>query len=367
MYSKKLKFFIFILLLSFNSCIYSQEFNYKKVEDIPVFIKGFKERKECRTLLKNTQYTDITDYLPLDYIKDASVDYTKYLQQAIDENLNVIIPNFPILINDKGLSLRDNQKMVFKRKSKLILKSSAKTNYEMLRVNNKTNVYIFSPKLVGDRYEHLNEKGEWGMGISIKSSNNIKIINPQIKKCWGDGIYLGQIGNKINKNISINYGFIDENRRNGISVISVDGLSISNLTIANTNGTNPQAGIDFEPNANNENLNNIKIHNLYTFNNKNVGMLFVLGSLNLKGNMANFYIENFSDSFSKRSIAFHNMKNTNIRGDIFIKKFNSNNCKNPIHVFKNSLPANLKIKIDIGNNKLNATNIQLMNLKLLDN
>lgn len=343
MLKSKLLVLMSLLILGCNGL--SSVYKNKEIKDVPEFIETINESKERKKILKKHNFVNIINYLPKNFVKNGTKDYTQYLQKALTENLFVKFPDFPILINDKGLDIKNNTILVFDEKTQLLLKPSNKTNYEILRIHHKENITIFSPKIIGDKYTHLNKKGEWGMGISIKSSKNINIINPIIEKCWGDGIYLGQSGNKTNKNIFINYGLLNDNRRNGISVISANGLTIENMVIANTKGTNPQAGIDFEPNKNNEKLQNILIRNLYTYKNKNQGMFFVFGALKGTKDSISISVNNFVSNYSKKSIGFHNMKNETIKGSVKIDNFKSLNSNSKTYYFKNSVKGELKMEV----------------------
>ena len=197
------------------------------------------------------------------------------------------------------------------------------------------------------------------MGISIKSSENIKIVNSNIRDCWGDGIYLGQSGNVTNKNITIDYGILDNNRRNAISVISSDGLTISNLILSNTNGTNPQTGLDFEPNSNKEVLNNIEVKNLYTFNNAKQGVFFVLGNLDGGGNKVGIKMDSHADKYSVRSIAYvykgnkkaKAINNNKVGGNITLSNVTSENSKFPFQVFDGSEQNDIQITVKPVNKK----------------
>lgn len=232
------------------------------------------------------QSVSVEKYFPEDYAKNGSVDYTDYIQRALDENQIVVFPDFPVLINENGLYLRDNQTINFRNNSKLLIKPNSNERYAMLNIINVENITINNPILVGDRYAHLNNKGEWGMGINILSAKNVKITEPYVSSFWGDGIYIGEIDYKersvynktssfYSENITIQGGVIDNNRRNGISIISVKNLLIENTTIQNTNGTLPMAGIDIEPNNNEQYLENIVLKNIITKNNKEMGIKYV--------------------------------------------------------------------------------------------
>src|SRR5690554_4447355 len=67
------------------------------------------------------QIVDITNYLPNKFVKDGSINYTTYLQAGLDENKNVIFPDFPIKIDIGGLILNSGQKVFFNRNSLLVL------------------------------------------------------------------------------------------------------------------------------------------------------------------------------------------------------------------------------------------------------
>src|SRR5690606_36315193 len=145
------------------------------------------------------KFIKIENFLPKNYVKDGTVDYTNYLQKVLNESKNVVFPNFPIRINDTGLVINSGSIILFPVNSKLVLGSSSKSNYEILRIHNKNNITLVNPTIIGDRDNHKGSKGEWGMGISIKDSEGLNIINPKISNCWGDGIYIGK-SNSISKN-----------------------------------------------------------------------------------------------------------------------------------------------------------------------
>src|SRR5690606_6595540 len=151
-----------LLLFCIPLLVNSQKFEYRKIKNIPDFIQTFNEKSKISELKKTNHLVDITKYLPKNYKKDGTEDYTAFVQKALNENRSLLMPNFPILINDKGLDIPNNTLLVFNVKSLIKLSPSSKTNYQILRIHNKKNIEIYSPKIVGDRYQHLNTKGEWG-------------------------------------------------------------------------------------------------------------------------------------------------------------------------------------------------------------
>src|SRR5690606_30275234 len=228
---------------------------------------------------------DLTKYLPQNYVKNGSVDYTNYLQIGVDMNSYILMPNFPILINKNGLQLHSNQTIVFQENSSLIMEPNEEANYGMLNIIDVENIKIINPILKGDRDHHLGSEGEWGMGLNILSSKNVKVINSNISNLWGDAVYVGEIPykerakyNRLDffcENVIIDGGDIENNRRKVSSVSNVKELLIENILIRNTNGTLPMAGIDLEPNNNEQLLENIIIKNVTTQNNGEVGIKYV--------------------------------------------------------------------------------------------
>jgi hypothetical protein len=224
----------------------------------------------------------VTDYLPSKFVTDGSVDYTNQVQQAINRNRKITFPAFPILINDKGLQIPSNTSIEFLKGSKLILKPSTNKGYSLLTIAKANNITLINPVLIGDRYKHMGTQGEWGMGISIYGGKNITILSPIIKNMWGDGLYISDKNGEISSNIIVKKAFFEYNRRNGISIISVDGLILESPYVAFCNGTLPMAGIEVEPNTNKQEIKNVLINNPYTKRNLGAGVYLDFG--NLMGN-----------------------------------------------------------------------------------
>ena len=227
---------------------------------------------------RDTSAYNIQNALPSGYVTDGSVDYTTYVQNAVSQHSNIVFPGFPIMVSDAGINIGSNKTISFLKGSKIVLKSSNKPAYSILQIKHASNVTLNNPVIVGDRNTHTGPKGEWGMGLNIVSCSNIVINNPNISDCYGDGIYLGEDGTN-NTNITISGAHINNVRRNGISVISVDGLKLISPHISNTNGTAPMSGIDLEPNNSHEEMKNVQISDAVTENNKGEGILMFFDRL----------------------------------------------------------------------------------------
>jgi polygalacturonase len=96
------------------------------------------------------------------------------------------------------------------------------------------------------------------MALSIRGSSDIAVEGLTLADSGGDGIYVaGGRARDHCRNIRIKDVVCDNNYRQGISVISVDGLLVENSVFRNTWGTPPSAGVDIEPDSPKERLRNI--------------------------------------------------------------------------------------------------------------
>ncbi len=247
---------------------------------------------------------DLTSSLPSGYVKDGSVDYTSYVQTAVSKYGNVSFPGFPIMINEKGIVVPSDRTLNFLTGSKLVLKPTASGNYNLIRIDRASNVTLNNPVIVGDVGRHLGTAGEWGNGIVILSSSNITINDGTITNCWGDGVYLSTTSSAgTNKNIKITNTVIQYNRRAGMSITSVNGLVLESVIAGNSTGVSPMCGMNFEPEAPTDELQNISILNCKTEYNGGYGIQ--VGYSNLYGGSnktTNITIQNHYDKKSQTAM-----------------------------------------------------------------
>ena len=328
-----------ILFFSKNA-LHGQDYNYR-YRSVP---EKYLRYDLYNPQVKNIGYVNIEGYLPRGYSRFGDIDYTKFIQKALDENRNVIMPNFPILINDTGLRIKSNSNIFFENNSKLILMASQKDIYHVILIKDCKNVEIHNPQIIGDRSKHRGITGEWGMGLSIYNSQDILIRNAKIKDCWGDGIYIGRNSKINNFRIKICYAQLQNNRRNGLSLISGEQIVLNDIVVSNTNGTLPMSGIVIEPNSNDDILNNITINKPITFNNR-YGILIYLKALQgKKKKYTNIRIDSHTDQYSLNGVKVSEVKIE--KGNEVIKSLitiSNTKWKNNLHKF--SIPNNQDIRV----------------------
>lgn len=221
----------------------------------------------------------------LDFGANANdqTDDTEAVQKAVDHAESqgggiVYVPSGVFLIDpDKSLNMRNNTGLHLADDATLKATASSKGSYAIVKVAAVSDVEIVGGHIEGERDIHDGTTGEWGMGISILGSKRVSVSNMKITNCWGDGIYVGAGELGYCEDISIDKFTMHNNRRQGISVISVKNLVIKDGVASETNGTSPQAGIDLEPNKASEYMLNVTIENVYTEKNVGYGLLMSLG------------------------------------------------------------------------------------------
>ena len=174
------------------------------------------------------------------------------------------------------LDVPSNTRIVFDAGASIELTAHNNTIYQMLRIWERDNVIIECPKLDGRRDLNAAVTGEFGMGIDIRASNNVHVINPVTDNMWGDGIYVGMVGAVSCVNLTVEDPHADNCRRQGMSIVSGSNIVVNSPVWTNIAGTAPAAGLDIEPNGNSAVLEGIRINNPVT-DNCTIGILVELG------------------------------------------------------------------------------------------
>lgn len=280
----------------------------------------------------------------------VGADITTYLNDQLRLKLNVTVPAGNYKINaDKSIVLRDNVNLTLSPKTTLTVIPSKNGNYQAFKIHNVKNVKISGGTIIGDKYNHLGNTGEWGMGIEIKDSQNISVSNMSIDKMWGDAIYIGTNGKNSTYSINLLNIKMNDNRRQGISVISVDTLIAKDIFVSNTSGTKPASGIDIEPNDGSMLVKNIQFENIMTSGNEGAGIQIGLSRYNHPSIPVSISIKNHTDIGSLYGLLIGSI-NPSPSGFINMNSLNYSNfsCLN----YWNNSKFNIKINGNIGSAKI---------------
>ena len=199
---------------------------------------------------------DMSEQIKIGYKYATSKKRTFIIDANFNVRSNQTIVGSPLFT---AVNVLSNSHLYFLPQGKLSLITANETNSNIICAKDVDNYIITRPKLVGDRLTNTATEGtrEWGYGLTIYTSSNGYIFEPDIKNCMGDGLYIGKNwGNNtddIPTNITVVRPKIDRVRRNGISLTSgkdvfVDSPIVSNVTtIDGIAPTEPASGLDIEP------------------------------------------------------------------------------------------------------------------------
>ncbi len=237
----------------------------------------------------------------------TGIDDTEIIQKAIDSNSSsLFIPATPGPWVVEPLFIKtDNLTVYFESNTQIIAKKGSFSGRGdcLITIENQRNINLIAlgenVRLTMNREDYDRSpysKAEWRHCISLLSVENININGLIIEKSGGDGIYIGMSKEeealRYCKNIRIEQCLIDQNYRQGISVISAEDLLISQCSILNTKGTAPQAGIDFEPNRNFQVFNNCVIQDTIIMGNRGSGLLVWLQRLDMESSNVEIIVRN---------------------------------------------------------------------------
>lgn len=205
-------------------------------------------------------------YISTEMFKDiSSLNSLKNLfALASDTVTNVItIPagNYEVAANQNGstiLSVPSNTEVIVN--GTITMLPNDFSSYYIIGLKG-ANIHLHGRgEIIGDKHSHTGTKGEWGMGLNLSQCNNVDISDLTISSCWGDCIYIGT----ESADIHINNCTLIDGRRQGISITSANKVHISNCRISKVGGTDPQYGIDVEPNKGDV-VDNVVIENVEVF------------------------------------------------------------------------------------------------------
>ena len=267
-------------------------------------------------------------------------DSTKFLQEAIRSKVPTLIvdnPGSPWVVGGI-VRLVSNQTIIFEdgvvieamkgkfhsRNTSLI--SGVDVENVIMEGRGKVTLRMQKDDYANpDLYEHA----EWRHGLTFRGASNVTLRNFTITKTGGDGLYLaGSPKKDYCENFLIEEMDFDDNYRQGISIISAQNLTIRRSRFTSTSGTNPQAGIDFEPNKQTERLVNCVIEDCIFYDNVGSGLTIYTPQLDDKQTLPvsitinNCKFRNNSNGFTltpARPAKF--TKNTPITGNVTL-----NNC-----------------------------------------
>lgn len=253
-------------------------------------------------------------------------DSTEAIIKAFTANVDTIIVDKqesdwivkPIILS--GIS---NKTIIFEEGVVLKAKQGAFTNrYDQLfKMRNAKNIKIIGYEATFKMEKSEYTSDEWRHGISLRKCRNISIIGLTIRDSGGDGIYIAGIEKgSYSEDIHIEDIKSINNKRQGMSVISVQNLLVKNCLFTSTKGTLPEAGVDIEPNNPEDRIVNVVFENCSFIENNHAGIVLALSKLNSSSKNVSIKFYNCYLSMN------HHVENSYVASEIII----SANRVNPV-------------------------------------
>jgi hypothetical protein len=168
------------------------------------------------------------------------------------------------------LNVPSNTRLIIEPGVIIQAKSGIGLVVRILSIQSSSNVYIsgYGAVITGIKSEYTTD--EQRHGVIVSGSSNVYIEGLTSKDTGGDGFYLGA---PTVENVTLVDCVADNNRRNGVSITSGKRIVLERCQFINQNGTAPESGIDIEPNANTDFMEDITLRDCYAYNNAGAGYI----------------------------------------------------------------------------------------------
>lgn len=229
------------------------------------------------TLVAELIKTDIMNVRQFGAKGDGSTDDTASIQTALGYNNNINVPAGTYMVNAvTNIKPNSNNKITLDNDATIKAITNSENGYAIFYIDNAENVEISGGTIQGERTTHTGVSGEGGHCINVyNDTDNIYIHDITLKDGWGDGLYVHSTGVVRTERVHTS-----NCRRNGYSIVAVQGFSSTDDIIENISGTAPQSGIDIEPNTATNVIKDVVINNIFIKNCGSSGVSMNMGYQN---------------------------------------------------------------------------------------
>jgi len=221
---------------------------------------------------KLRETVSITDF---GAVGDGTTVDTNAIQFALDSGASTIyFPEGTFVVDQ--IFPPSNTTLVMTAGTTIKAISNIPANHRMLTIQGVSNVRVLGngATITGIKSEYTS--GEQRHGVFINIANTVVVSGLTVKDTGGDGIVItssDELVGPTSENITIENCICDNNRRQGLSLVSGKKITINNCVFKNTTGTTPSSGIDIEPDAGSwQQLDDIVISNCEFNNNDGAGL-----------------------------------------------------------------------------------------------
>ncbi len=227
-------------------------------------------------------------------------DATDAVQQAVDSGAEtVVIPYMGQSWIVRPIQLRSDLELVLEPGVLLLAKQGEYRGRgdSMFTMQSESNVTIrgYGATLRMRKSDYQNppyERAEWRMGIRMYGCRHILIEGLRVESSGGDGIYVDGGRERPSEDIVVRDCICHDNHRQGMSVICARDLLVEHCVFSHTRGTPPEAGIDFEPDSEEQYLVDCVVRNCTFAHNAGHAILVYLKPLTRHSEPVSIRFEN---------------------------------------------------------------------------
>lgn len=229
------------------------------------------------------QSSSRSDEIRVSSLGHDPVNSTRFLQAAFDSDAStVIIDKVPGGWNTDPLFLRRSNVTVFFEPGAVLHARPGgfqNSTDRLFQIENCSDVTISGYGATIKMLKLDYRVGEWRNAMRLTSVSNVTVEGLTLRDSGGDGIGVtGSEGNP-SRNILLRDLVCDNNRRNGLTIANVDGITVEGCALINTGGTAPQSGVDFEPDTPKQQLSNVRLRECFISGSVTSGILVFNGPL----------------------------------------------------------------------------------------
>lgn len=182
---------------------------------------------------------------------DETVKFQNMLNESTGKKIKILKPKTKYKIGQ--IHIPSNTNLLIEEDSIFEITSGLSENEKWINLMDRSNITISSEngyvvfRMMKDEYT----TGEQRHCFNMDNTHNVLLKGIIAKDSGGDGFYIGNARVPYPDpctNIKMINCIAENNRRQGLSITGADGFVAENCSFNNSNGTNPQCGVDIEPN-----------------------------------------------------------------------------------------------------------------------
>lgn len=234
-------------------------------------------------------------------------DDTRVFQSAIDSaaarGQTLEIPASAIPYHVAPLKIPSNSRIVVDAGATVQATPGYKPFDRMLSIVSVRNVTIRGTpgKSVLRMLKPEYTSGEFRHCVDIEGSSHVLIEGIAANDSGGDGLYIGAGKQGFSDHVSVKNSTFDNNRRQGLSMVSGSDVTITHCRFTNTRGTAPSSGIDIEPNGPTDRVVRVQIEDCAAIGNAGCGLSMALYGLTSQSQPVSVTIRRYATARSGQS------------------------------------------------------------------